>query len=79
MVTTPLTVEAQRGEVRVTVGGVVSGGGRTVTVTLDEALWPAGSKAVARMVWTPGVTLSPNPHAVLNGASLSCPTNTSST
>ena len=50
MVVVPETVAPEAGEVMLTVGGVVSGGGAfdTVTVTAVEVLWfPAASRALA--------------------------------
>src|SRR5262245_38688490 len=72
-VTVPDTVAPFAGEVIFTVGGVVSGGGALLTVTVtaaDVVRFPAASRAIARRVCVP----FPAPlvfHEIENGAAVS--------
>src|SRR3989339_1633144 len=63
------------GEVKATVGGVVSDVGIT-TVTLTDALvvFPAASRAIAEIVWLPAESVAAFNEAVYGAAVISAPT-----
>jgi hypothetical protein len=71
----PVTVAPEAGEVRVTVGAVVSGGAPFETVTETEAdvlVLPAPSRATALRLWLPLVDVVVS-HGTEYGAVVSSP------